>query len=110
MIPVTDRPFARVYRGKSASEEALGPCRRDSSFTFDPAALFSGRVESNMIRMVSRIGKLSCFVFILTGCLFDSRSNPSPPEDPYFSQSVEGLEEAKVAETRVLHNGDSLDL
>ncbi|MDB5047024.1 MAG: hypothetical protein JWO30_95 [Fibrobacteres bacterium] len=60
--------------------------------------------------MDSRLGKQVFLAFVLTGCLFDSRSPSGPPEDPYFSQSVEGLEEATVTETRELHNHDSLDL
>ncbi len=51
---------------------------------------------------------LSCFFL---SCLFDTQSTVKPiAEDPYFSRSVAGLDDAKPSETRELHNGDSLDL
>jgi suppressor of ftsI len=71
--------------------------------------VFSRRVGRKHSWMVHSKGCLIVFACALSGCLFESRA-PSPPEDPYFSQSVAGLDEAKPTETLFLKNGDSLDL
>jgi suppressor of ftsI len=55
-------------------------------------------------------GLLLSGCFFLSGCLFDTHSPSSPPQDPYFTRSVDGLEDAVPAETRMLANGDSLVL
>lgn len=58
----------------------------------------------------ARVGKAILFACALTGCLFETRETGGSPEDPYFSRSVEGLDEAVPAETRELRNGDGFDL
>jgi suppressor of ftsI len=55
------------------------------------------------------VGAFVIAVVCLSGCLFDTK-NTSPPSDPYFSRSVEGLAEAVPAPMTDLKNGDSLDL
>jgi suppressor of ftsI len=55
------------------------------------------------------IGVVSA-ALIPAGCLFETQSPANPPEDPFFSRSVEGLPAAVPSVLRDFANGDSLDL
>jgi suppressor of ftsI len=50
------------------------------------------------------------FAANLSACLFDTKTPASPPEDPYFSRSVEGLPAAVPSVLRDVANGENLDL